>query len=284
MKSIVMFLSLAFVLGPVVLIAEQHSADSNAPVEESFSSYANGVTVSSTNLPSSTPRPFSSGAMVYGVSPLGLQLQFTTNLNRNLNLRSNVDSLSMRENFASEGWDIETLIHIASTGTSIDFYPFPNHGLHVSPGVLFHNPFVVGAVVPLGSTNAPSFKLNGHTYYSSTAQPVSALADVNLRSSAFTLTMGWGNVISHRSGRFYFPVELGVVFLGSPDVKMALNGGQLCDEQQQNCVDAEKDPTLLNNLQTQANKYKSNLDLLRTYPVFSFGVAYRFGMKASGRE
>jgi hypothetical protein len=98
------------------------------------------------------------------------------------------------------------------------------------------------------------------------------------------LTTGWGNVISHRTGRFYFPVELGIAFLGSPDVKMAVNGGQLCDERQLNCVDAKKDPTLLSNLQAQTNKYKSNLDLLRTYPVFSIGVAYRFPLKTNDRE
>jgi hypothetical protein len=164
MKSIVMFLSLALVLGRVPLIAE-HSTDVNPPVEESSSRDATFVTVPYTNPPSSTPRPFSSGATIVGVSPLGLQLQFTTNLNRNLNLRSNLDYLSLRQDFASEGWEIETLIHMASTGTSIDFYPFPNHGLRVSPGVLFHNPYVLGALVPLGSTNAPSFAQRLHLLF-----------------------------------------------------------------------------------------------------------------------
>lgn len=284
MKTIVMFLSLALVLGPVALIAEQHLTDSNTLVEEPSSSYANGVTLPSANPPSSAPRPFSLGAMVYGVSPLGLQLQFTTNVNRHLNLRSNVNSLSLRQDFASEGWDIQTLIHMASTGTSIDLYPFPNHGFYISPGVLFHNPFVIGGLVPLGSPNSPTFKLNGQTYYSSTTEPASAVAIVNLRSTAFTLTTGWGNVVSHRTGRFYFPVELGIAFLGSPTVKTVENGGQLCDDQQLNCVDAGKDPTLLSNLQAEAVKYRSNLDLLRTYPVFSIGVAYRFRLKTNDRE
>jgi len=33
------------------------------------------------------------------------------------------------------------------------------------------------------------------------------------------------------------------------------------------------------NLQAQVNKYKSDLDPLKTFPIISFGVAYSFNLR-----
>jgi hypothetical protein len=99
------------------------------------------------------------------------------------------------------------------------------------------------------------------------------------QTPAFTMTTGWGNVIPRNGGHFSFPVEVGVAFIGSPAVNVALTSGQACNAQGQNCVNVATDPTLQANLQAQITKYKSNLDPLKTYPIVSFGVAYSFSVR-----
>jgi hypothetical protein len=283
MKPVIMFLSLVLFLGSAPLVAEPIAADANSSAEGSSSSEGAGFTAPYSSASPDFRQPFSLGATSYGISPLGLQFQFSTNLYRHLNLRNQVGYLSWGHTFSSEGWNISTSITMASAGTLLDIYPFPKFGLHFTPGILFHNPTVLSGRVLLVSPGSSSFKLNGNTYYSSATQPADAYGTVNLRHTAFILTTGWSN-LSPRAGRFTFPVELGVAFMGSPKLNTTVLEGQVCNAQQANCQDAASDSSLLSDLQAQANQYKSNLNLLRTLPIVSIGVAYHFQLRSAGRE
>jgi len=168
---------------------------------------------------------------------------------------------------------------MASVGASLAFYPFPYHGLHFSPGVLIHNPSVADGHVWLGWPGNPSFKLNGNTYYSSENDPALAYGAVKLRRTAFTLMTGWDSRNLRKAGRFSFPIEVGVAFLGSPQLNTLVMEGQVCDAQQSNCQDGNKDASLISDLQAQANKYARNLDLLRAFPILSVGVAYHYRLR-----
>jgi len=86
-----------------------------------------------------------------------------------------------------------------------------------------------------------------------------------------------------KTGSWSFPVEGGVAFLGSPVVKTRWVQGQICDAQFQNCQDAATDPVFLSDLHAQFGAYKSRLDLLRTYPIVSFGIAYHYHPSARYR-
>jgi len=70
--------------------------------------------------------------------------------------------------------------------------------------------------------------------------------------------------------------------MGSPSVKPGYIYGQICDAEGQNCTGAAKNPQLINDVRAQFDGYKSHLDLLKTYPVISCGVAYRFGLHRRG--
>jgi hypothetical protein len=284
MKPVVVYISLALLFRSVLLIAEPPAKDGNSSAEASPASEGAGLTTPYIDVSQELPRPFSLGATSYGISPLGLQFQLSTNLNRHLDLRNQLGYLSWGHTFSSEGWNISSSMTMASVGTSLDIYPFPKYGFHFSPGILFHNPAVLSGRVLLASPSSASFELNGDTYYSPATQPAEAYATANLRHTAFTLTTGWGTVTSLKAGRFSFPIELGVAFLGSPQLNATVIGGQVCNAQQLNCQDASTDPSLLSDLQAQANKYKSNLDLLRTLPIVSVGIAYHFQLRTAGRE
>jgi ubiquinone biosynthesis protein Coq4 len=47
-------------------------------------------------------------------------------------------------------------------------------------------------------------------------------------------------------------------------------------------VEVATDQSVQTNLKTQIDKYKSDLDPLKTYPIVSFGVAYNFKIRKDG--
>jgi hypothetical protein len=211
---------------------------------------------------------------------MGVNLQAATNVNRHLNLRGygNIFNYSIN-NISTNGFEVNGKLNMATAGTSLDYYPFPTHGLRMSPGILFYNQNQVSAtIVAAGGT---SFKLNDADYYSSSSNPVEGTASVgfNTRRPAFTITTGWGNMISRKGGHWSFPFELGAAIVGSPSVNMALKQGQVCNSSGQNCVNVVGNTTLNDNLQAQIAKYKNDLNPLSVYPIFSFGAAYSFHIR-----
>jgi hypothetical protein len=222
-------------------------------------------------------RPFSQIAVGAGFSPLGVQLQAATILNRHMNLRETGNFFKYTaSSISTNGFNIDAKMNLASAGTSLDLFPFPNHGFRLSPGLLIYNTNAIsGTITAQGGT---SFTLNDNTYYSSGSNPVQGIATVGLHSQkpALTLTTGWGNIIPRRGGHFSFPFEIGAAFIGSPDVNLALTSGQVCDAAGLNCVDVATDPTIQSDIQAQVAKYKHDLDPLKTYPIISFGVGFNF--------
>ncbi|MBS1803317.1 MAG: hypothetical protein JST28_08110 [Acidobacteria bacterium] len=243
-------------------------------------------------------RPFSRGATFASVSSLGGQLQLATNLNRQIGLRGTYGWLFLKRWETYRGFTTHGLVSMGSMGMMLDFYPFPDHALRFTPGVLFHNAEVASGDFPLTAGLGGAFTLNGHKYYSA-AQPVKydpnvapedqgpvhAYEGVNLRRTAFTISAGWGNLASSRNDRHWtFPIELGVALLGSPTIKTGFISGQLCEAAGQNCIAASKSPQLRQDLEADFAGYRNHLPLLKTYPIVSAGIAYRFDWKLAGRH
>jgi len=227
--------------------------------------------------------PFSHLAFGGGISAMGINLQAATNLNRYMNVRGvgNFFNYSLN-NVSVNGLNASGNVNFATAGASVDFYPFPRVGFRLSPGVLFYNRNQVSATVT--APGGTSFSLDGYTYYASQANPVTGTGSVGLhtQSPAFTITTGWGNMISRR-GHFSFPVEIGAAFIGSPSVNMALVSGQVCQDPQGTvgCQNVASYAQLQSNLQAQIAKYQNDLNPFRIYPIFSAGVAYSVGLRGS---
>lgn len=224
--------------------------------------------------------PFSQLAVEGGFGINGVNLQVDTNLNRYINLRGigNVVKVSVN-NITTNGFTVDANVNLATAGASVDFYPFPRHGGRISAGLLFYNGNEASATYTVAG--GTSFSLDNYTYYASTTNPVGGTGTINLHpnSTAFTLTGGWGNMIPRKGGHFSFPVELGVAFIGSPDLNITLDKGQVCDATGLHCVDIATDQDVQTHLQAQVAKYKNNLDPLKTFPILTFGVAYNFHLR-----
>jgi hypothetical protein len=230
-------------------------------------------------------KPFSKLALGGGVGVMGVNLQAATNVNRHLNLRGsgNVFNYTVN-NITVSDFNLDAKLNYASAGVSLDYYPFHTHGLRLSPGVLFYNQnHITGNATGASGT---SIKLNDVEYYSETAKPltVNASLGLNVRQQALSLTTGWGNMIPRKGGHWSFPFELGAVFTGTPAVNVGLSG-YACGTQLDaatdgpSCVDMATNSIAQANLTTQVNKWKSDLDPLKVYPVFSFGASYAFHIR-----
>ncbi|HTB96963.1 MAG TPA: hypothetical protein VK716_08125 [Terracidiphilus sp.] len=236
---------------------------------------------------------FSRMAIGVGVSPLGAGLQITTNITSHLNIRAIGNGMAYSTNFSTSGFDANAKLNLVSAGASVDIYPF-HKGFRISPGVLvLNNNRLTATSVVAGGT---SFQLDGDTYYSANANPVTgatplnASAELGLKTNkpAFTITTGWGNTIPRDGRHWSFPFEVGAAFIGQPSLNATLNGWACYDQAQAQCTDVASttNPIALqiqNDLTAQVAKWKNDLEPLKTYPIVSFGVAYSFGLRGGVR-
>jgi hypothetical protein len=283
MKRIAFTLLLALLAVPLALMAQSTSIPYpiQTPTPSGSHSVApNTESARKTKSAALAPRPLSRIALGVGVSPLGINMMAATNLCKYLNVRGTGNLFKYTVNdISTNGFNVDANLDFASAGVSLDFYPFPRHGLRFSPGVLFRN--TNSASATFTAQSGTSFTLDDYTYYASATSPVKGVGTFGLHATnpAPTITAGWGNVIPYSGGHFSFPVEVGVAFIGSPAINVVLTSGQACDAQGLNCVNVATDPTVQANLQAQVAKYKNDLDQLKTYPIVSFGVAYNFRIR-----
>jgi hypothetical protein len=232
-----------------------------------------------------TIKPFSRLAVGGGISLMGINMQAATNVNQHLNVRGTGNYFNYTvNNITTNGFNVSGKANFATGGVSLDYYPFPSHGFRLSPGVLFYNQNQITAS-GVGATGS-SISLNSVKYYSETANPLTmnGILGLNTRKQTATITTGWGNMIPRKGGHWSFPFELGAAFTGVPGVNVGLTG-YACTSQADaaisgaSCVNMATNTTAQTNLTTQVNKWKSDLNPLQVYPIFSFGVTYSFPIR-----
>ena len=287
MKRNALQLALILCASPAMLIAQTTSttASLSAPANPSNTDTSSTAIAPSNHAKTYTLRPFSRVALGAGMSAMGINLQAATDINRHLNARATGNYFNYSvNNISTNGFSASAKLNMATAGASLDFYPFPMHGFRLSPGVLFYNQNMLSGNLTVNG--GQSFKLNHDTYYSSIANPVQGTASVGLNANnpAFTMTTGWGNMISRRGGHVSFPFELGVAVIGAPTVNMALAGKVCNSDGVTDCQNVTTDSALNTDLQAQIAKYKSDLNVLQVYPILSFGLSFNFGIRGGGEN
>ncbi len=289
MKYIKLGLTLAVMTASSVLLAQSSSSSSSFLDAEGASDGGRSIVVAPVPASSASyDRPFSKVAFGVGISPLGVQMSMTTNINQHMNIRATGNVFGYSTTFTTEGIGADAKLNLKSAGAALDIYPF-HKGFRISPGLLFYNQNQISATgnVPGGT----SFDLNDETYYSANpnsttgATPIHGNAIVSLHTTnpAFTITTGWGNTLP-RHGHWSFPFELGVALVGAPKVDVNMGGWACYNQAQTDCADLgnSADPNaaeIRENLNAQIAKWTNDIEPLKTYPIASFGVAYSFGLR-----
>jgi hypothetical protein len=222
---------------------------------------------------------------------MGINMQAATNAGPHLNMRTignyfnySVNNVKIDGGGGSNGVNVGGKLNFASLGTALDYYPFPRHGWRLSPGVMLFNQN--GIAASGASAAGTSITLGSQLYYSDSSDPfsINASLGLNTRQRAFTMTTGWGNMISRNGGHWSFPFELGAAFTGVPSLKINLTGSA-CTSQADaagngpSCVNMATNATAQSNLNAQIAKYQSDLKPLQVYPILSFGAAYNFSLR-----
>lgn len=288
MKCNAFCLIVAMLVSSQALISQTGSDPNSTSGPELFPSQASdsrSVPVSPLTKYAGMDSPFSRLAFGGGISLMGVNLQAATNINQRFNVRGTGNFFKYTlNNIDTNGFSLNGQLNFATAGASLDYFPFPSHGFRVSPGLLFYNEnqITAGATGSSGS----SITLNGVKYYSENALPITmnGTLGLNTHKQAFTLTTGWGNMIPHRGGHWSFPFELGAAFTGSPNVNVLLTGYGCTNPLDAaisgpSCVNMATDPNAQSELNSQINKWKSNLNPLQVYPIFSFGAGYAFNIR-----
>ena len=207
-------------------------------------------------------------------SPLGIGVGAATSLSRSLNLRASGNFFGYSLSGVSSGVTYKGSLSFRSVQTSVDWFPW-HKSFHLSPGILFYNQNQI--TVNGGVAAGDSFTVNGATYYSGAAQPVTLYGKVQFRHTSPMFTLGWGNWLPRkREKHFSFPFEIGFAYVGEPPVVLNFTG-VVCDTAQDvNCRSIDSDPTVQQNIDAQRKKFQNDVDYVRFYPIISGGVAYKF--------
>jgi hypothetical protein len=286
-KRTVVLLSLAFFAATSALLGQSPSTSENpsAPTVNKAQAVKAAKAAKKAEV---HIKPFSALAFGGGISLMGVNMQAATNMNRYLNLRGTGNLFNYTvDNISTNGFSMNGRVNMATAGVSLDYYPFPKHGFRLSPGALFYNQNQISAS---GSpTPGNSITLNNQDFYVSSVNPlfVTANLGLNTRQQAFTMTTGWGNMIPRkRGGHVSFPFELGAAFTGVPTLAMTLSGNACTNKADStstppgpSCVNMATNAQAQSDLAAQLAKWKSDLNPLQVYPIFSFGVAYDFHSK-----
>jgi len=235
----------------------------------------------------SAPAPFSRLALEGGIGIGGINMQAAVEANRYLNIRGignyftySVNNIKVGGS-GSSGADVSGKLNFAEAGIALDYYPWPNHGFRLSPGVTLYNEN--GAAATGVMAEGSSITLGSTKYYSEAANNMNLNANLGLNThkQAFTITTGWGNMISRRGGHWAVPFELGAIFTGVPTVNLNITGYG-CTVQSdaaingESCVNMATNTSAQANLNSQVSKYQSDLNPLKVWPILSIGVSYNF--------
>lgn len=179
----------------------------------------------------------------------GLGLEATWRLTDAVNLRGGYYAFDYDTDLEEEGVEYDGDLRLRNAALFADWHPFAGAFRISAGGVQSGNKF-------LGSADG-ELEVGDNTY---TGQ---LEAEVSWRGLAPYLGIGFGNAM--RGGRLSFSFDLGVMFTGSPDVR--LDGS---------VNDPALEDAFAEDLARERANLEDELSDAKYYPVVSLGFAYRF--------
>ncbi len=294
MKRIACCLTLTLLAASAGLLAQNSSSNFYPSLSSALGAGQSTASPVSKAAVNASPAPFSRLALSGGIGANGINMQAAVNANRYLNIRGvgnyfnyTVNNVKVSGSGGSSGIDVSGKLNFATAGVTLDYFPFPNHGFRLSPGfeLLNQNAITASGVAAQGT----SITLGSTKYYSeagANAMSLNANLGLNTHKQAFTMTTGWGNLISRKGGHFSVPFEIGAIFTGAPTLGLNITGYG-CTTQTDDgtsgagasCVNMATNAAAQTNIAAQITKYQNDLNVLKVYPIFSIGIGYNFKIR-----
>jgi len=220
------------------------------------------------------------GQVLYGVGltagTLGAGIQGAVSVTKLSNVRVGFNAFSYSDTFNKDGITYSGTLKLRSAQVTWDQYIPHLGGFHISPGALIYdgNAGTANANISGGQ----SFSLGSQTYYSGNTNPVTGTGAISFNKAAPMILFGFGNLLPRSQRHFGISLEAGVVFQGSPNAKLNLNGTACLNAAQTaaTCLNAATDPTVQANVTSENTKLNNDLNPFKYYPVISLGFSYKF--------
>jgi hypothetical protein len=198
---------------------------------------------------------FNDLAIAAKAGTLGIGGDLTTNLLPQVNLRAGVQwfGLDFDAEFGDIDYDVD--IELLNPLVLIDWYPFDG-SFRVSAGALFSD-----HDMELRATSRASITIGDESYEA--AELGTLKGEVGFNSVAPYVGIGWGNALG-RTKRWGLAVDLGVAFIGSPDVDLSATGP------------IASNPDFMANLAEEEREINDDLEDFKFYPVLCMSLFYRF--------
>lgn len=187
----------------------------------------------------------------------GLGIELTYNIFEQINLRGGYSNLEYSDDVDTTDVEYDADFEMDGVFLFADWHPFDS-SFRVSAGLYnFFNSELTGDAEVLSGT----ITINDVTYNASDLGFLEA--EIEYDTVAPYIGIGWGNAVGNHD--WTFTIDLGVLYLGSPDVDInyGCNVPALCDDIDDD-VQAEKDE-----LEDEAEDYE-------WWPVLNLGIAYKF--------
>jgi hypothetical protein len=166
----------------------------------------------------------------------------------------------VNKEYESDGVTYDGDINLLNLGVTFDYHPF-NNGFYLSSGGFYNGNKINFKASP---TNG-SYTINGHTY--STDELGYLKGETNFQSFVPYVGLGYDNSL-FGSGNWFFTAKAGVIYQGSPDVKLDYHCGNSATDAV--CHEIKKDAKEAEGL---LNKEIEDYNL---YPDLAVGISYRF--------
>lgn len=205
-------------------------------------------------------------------SSLGVGGEVAFRILRRANLRAGFNAFDYNRALTHDGITYDGQLNLRSAEAHFDY--FLVGGFHISPSVLLYNGDKVNAnaSVPGGQT----FSLNGVTYESGSANPVTGTGQLSFNKLAPALLFGLGNLVPRGSRRWTISFEFGAAYEGPPKVTLGL-AGSACTPPGTGCTYLNvATPSIQGNVLGEQSKLAHDISFIRFYPIVSLGFGIAF--------
>ncbi len=213
------------------------------------------VTVAVMLLCGKTGAAFNELAIGAKTGTLGIGGELTTDLTPQLHLRGGIQWLDFDFETEIDDIDYDVDVEFFNPLVVLDWYPFEN-AFRVSAGVLFN-----GTDIELDATTDEPVEIGDTIYFPGDIGSIRGESDFD--DVAPYIGIGFGNPLS-RDRRWGFTADIGVAFLGSPNVNLTATGP------------FANNPAFQADLAEEEEEIEDDLDNYRFYPVASLNLFYRF--------
>lgn len=197
-------------------------------------------------------RDFTLGAKI---GTLGLGAEGTMPLGPTVNARAGINDYTYDFAHTSGGVGYEFELDLRSYALLFDWHPYQGV-FRLSAGYLYNRNGMNMTATPTTPVN-----IGGVIFQPSEVGTVRG--NVSFRKLVPYLGIGWGTAPTASKG-FTVTGEVGLMFQGDPDVRLSSDGT------------LANDPAFQSDLRAEEREVREDLAGLKTYPVLSVGVSYRF--------